>query len=150
MFKGLIKKAAGFTLTGRVAWVLIGTLATAVAWAGWTQWRIGSLHEKLGSCQGGAQSVAKAAANNATAVEDCKQRLEREISDRLQAEQAERLANEQLETETAIRRDLAERERARRFEAYRDPACSEWAVDIVCNDAADSLRRAASPRTEGD
>lgn len=148
MFKGLMARAAGLSLTGRAAWALIGVMAAALAWAGWTQWRIGNLHEQVGHCQGGVAAVAQVATNNATAVEDCSRRLKQEIASRLAAEDAERLANQRLETETEFRRDLAERERAARQEAYRDPDCNEWGVALACPDVADSLRRAASAGRE--
>lgn len=143
MFKQLIGKAAKLSLTGRAAWVAIGMVVAALAWAGWTQWRIGNLHEQLGNCQGGVNAVADTATNNAEALADCQARLEEEVSERLLAEKAERQANRRLEQETELRRDLAERERAERREAYHAEDCADWARQLVCPDVADSLRRAA-------
>lgn len=144
MFKGLIAKAAGFSLTGRAAWLAIGAVVAAMSWAAWTQWRIGQLNQQVGHCRGGVAAVAQVATNNAAAVEDCSVRLKRAIADRLAAEDAERIANERLELETEFRRDLAERERAVRQEAYRDPDCAQWGRTLACPDVVDSLRRAAS------
>jgi len=143
VFKQLIGKAAKLSLTGRAAWIAIGIVVAALSWAGWTQWRIGNLHEQLGNCQGGAGAVADTATNNAEALADCQARLEEEVSQRLLAEEAERQASERLERETEQRRDLAERERAARREAYDAENCADWARQPVCPDVADSLRRAA-------
>jgi hypothetical protein len=141
--KQLIGKAAKLSLTGRAAWIAIGIVVAALSWAGWTQWRIGNLHEQLGNCQGGTSAVADTATNNAEALADCQARLEEEVSQRLLAEEAERQANERLELETELRRDLAERERAARREAYDAEDCANWARQPVCPAVADSLRRAA-------
>lgn len=150
MFKQLIGKAAKLSLTGRAAWIAIGIVAAALAWAGWTQWRIGNLHEQLGNCQGGVNAVADTATNNAEALADCQARLKKEVSQRLLAEKAERQANDRLERETELRRDLAERERATRREAYDDEDCADWARQLVCPDIADSLRRAARGAGDAD
>ncbi|MFW6024029.1 MAG: hypothetical protein ACOC8P_00230 [Dichotomicrobium sp.] len=143
MFRKLIGKAAGLTLTGRAAWAAIGAVVLALGWAGWTQWRIGNLHEQLGECRGETGGVVDVANSNAAQLTVCQRRLEAEIEGRELAEQAEREANRQLESETERRRDVAERERAARREAYDHQDCADWARQPVCPDIADSLRRAA-------
>lgn len=141
---GLMKKAANLTLTGRAAWLLIGTAVGFAAWAGWTQWQFGRLHEKLGRCQGDSTSIQHVATNNATALADCAARLSEAIRSKLVSQQAERAANERLEEEIEARQVLVERERLLRQEVYQRAECSVWANEPVCPDIVDSLHRAAA------
>ena len=128
--------------SGAAAWVTLGVLLAALSWAGWSQWRINKLHERLGQAQAAIDTAVSAADNNRVQLHACAGRLDGLLDDLRLSEEAQQRATARLAAEAERRHVLARREADQRSKSY-DAECETWATDPVCPAVADSLRRAA-------
>lgn len=128
--------------SGAAAWVTLGVLLAALTWAGWSQWRINGLHERIGQAHAAIDTAARAADSSRAALRVCIAGYEQTLADLALAQESERQANIRREQEAARLARLLERERDKRREAYENE-CEHWAAEPICPSVADSLRRAA-------
>lgn len=139
--KALLAKAGRLTLTGRAAWLCIGIMATAIGWAGWTQWRIGSLHERVGEQRSSVRAMQQVAGVNQAAFEACRSRLIAEIEGRVMDRAAQEAASAEWERRIQAARAESARARVQRQVIYDENNCDSDRP--VCSDLADGLRARA-------
>src|SRR5699024_7882441 len=116
----------------------LGVLLAALTWAGWSQWRINKLHERLGQAQAAIDTAVSAADNNRVQLHACVGRLDGLLDDLRLSEEAQQRATARLAAEAERRQALARRESDQRSKSY-DDECEMWATDPVCPAVSDSL-----------
>src|SRR5690625_1556101 len=135
--------------SGAAAWVTLGVLLAALSWAGWSQWRINKLHERLGQAQAAIDTAVSAADNNRVQLHACAGRLDGLLDDLRLSDEAQQRATARLAAETERRQALARLDTDRRSQTS-DAARETGASDPVCPAVADSLRRAARGHRDWD
>src|SRR5690625_6890313 len=112
--------------SGAAAWVTLGVLMAALSWAGWSQWRVNKLHERLGQAQAAIDTAVSAADNNRVQLHACVGRLDDLLDDLRLSEEAQQRATVRLAAEAERRQALARRESDQRSKSY-DDECETWA-----------------------
>jgi len=141
---------ARLALTGKAGWAVLGggvaLIAAIAGWGGLTYWQLQRAQDELAECAGDKRTLQNAAQGNATALDQCRLRLDAELeSQRLDlAAQAE--ASRVLEQRIREMAERAAEQRIERARIYDTDECADWARGIVCPAIADSLRRAAGDR----
>src|SRR5690625_114389 len=106
--------------SGAAEWVTVEVRMAALSWAGWSQWRINKLHERLGQAQAAIDIAVSAADNNRVQLHTCAERLDDLLDDLRLSEEAQQRATARLAEETERREALARREAAERRKSYDD------------------------------
>src|SRR5690625_251886 len=96
--------------SGAAAWVTLGVLLAALSWAGWSQWRVNKLHERLGQAQAAIDIAVSAADNNRVQLHTCAERLDDLLDDLRLFEEALQRTTARLAAEAERRQAMARRE----------------------------------------